>query len=308
MAGQFHDFNLTIDRGTLEESGFMSKRALQDFPKSFCSLIASHTQGIGITEFPEYVYSLAISTRRRVVKVDFYRENAVLAQLKLMSESLSDTWIPSVGEWFLIYGDENYKPRFSCYVKESRVVSSSILEKEINKLKLIDHFDITIKNSDKFEVSINNDESIELNGQSLIEMYLRKSLITQGQPQWKGINKSSSSHYHLLQQKMNLLGGVTDIDLLKINRGKKNSFIELKRSYIDPEKWLPFKADAGGYKLLSEFAKINDGDVLVAYWKRQTNPWHEDLNKIKILRYEQEGFRFIEYLNFKDFVNKYLLD
>ncbi len=240
--------------------------------------------------------------------MNYYRDNALLARLKQISSELEQTWIPAVGEWLLVYGDEKYIPKFTCHVKELNVMTSELVFTGINQLKLVDHIILTIKDLNQFEIKINTEPAITLNGDSLIELYMNKSLISQGRPTWKGINKSSSSHYHVLQQRMNLLGGVIDIDLMRINPHRGNLFFELKRSYIEPEKWMPFRADLGGYKLLSDFAEKNNGKLFIVYWKRQLNPWHEDLSKIKILQYINEEFRFIEYLNYSEFVEKYLLN
>jgi hypothetical protein len=240
--------------------------------------------------------------------LNYYRDNALLARLKQISSELEQTWIPAVGEWLLVYGDEKYIPKFTCHVKELNVMTSELVSKGINQLKLVDHIILTIKDLNQFEIKINTEPAITLNGDSLIELYMNKSLISQGRPTWKGINKSSSSHYHVLQQRMNLLGGVIDIDLMRINADRGNLFFELKRSYIEPEKWMPFRADLGGYKLLSDFAEKNNGKLFIVYWKRQLNPWHEDLSKIKILQYINGEFRFIEYLNYSAFVEKYLLN
>jgi len=230
----------------------------------------------------------------------------LLANLKLISPELHKTWIPSVGEWMLVYGDKNYEPRFTCHVTERKIVKSQTFLQGINALQLAEHIDLTILDLEKFEVKFGEEAAIQVTGDSLIEMYMEKSLIASGKPKWKGINSNASSHYHVLQQRMNLIGGVTDVDLMKFNLGKKNMFFELKRSYIEPENWMPFKADAGGYKLLAKFAEKNNGELFVVYWKRQQNPWLEDLSKIKILKYSNDTFQFLEYLNFSNFAEKYL--
>ena len=240
--------------------------------------------------------------------MNYYRDNALLFKLKEISGELEQTWIPAVGEWLLVYGDQKYLPKFTCHVKEANALSLTLDPREINQLKLFDHISLTINALDEFEVTFNDQTARTLNGDSLIELYISNLLINKGRPTWKGINKNSSSHYHVLQQRMNLIGGVTDIDLMRLDPDHGNSFFELKRSYIEPDKWMPFHADIGAYKLLSGFAERNNGKLFIVYWKRQQNPWHEDLSKIKILQYVNSEFKFIEYLNYSEFVRKYLLN
>lgn len=75
-------------------------------------------------------------------------------------------------------------------------------------------------------------------------------------PAQKSINDKSSSPYHDWQRvHMGNSVVVADIDLLRLENGVPTEIIELKRSFIDIEKWEPYQKDYRNFCLISKLAR-----------------------------------------------------
>lgn len=57
---------------------------------------------------------------------------------------------------------------------------------------------------------------------------------------------------------------VADIDLIRYQGEEIREIIELKRSYIDIEKWEPYKQDYKNFILLSKLARRRELDFLLS--------------------------------------------
>ena len=83
-----------------------------------------------------------------------------------------------------------------------------------------------------------------ISSKELWKMFQGYGLKMNEMPAQKSINDKSSSPYHDWQRvHMGNSVVVADIDLLRLENGVPTEIIELKRSFIDIEKWEPYQKD-----------------------------------------------------------------
>lgn len=91
----------------------------------------------------------------------------------------------------------------------------------------------------------------------------------------KSVNRYTSNEFHDWQRK-NLPGRfvLQDIDTWALawsdsqNNYEPIAIVELKRSYITPEKWTPFQADKPNYLALHKLAKRADLPLWIVYFQK----------------------------------------
>lgn len=82
----------------------------------------------------------------------------------------------------------------------------------------------------------------------------------------KSKNDSLSSAFHIWQRECLRIGIFVDIDLIRMHDNKVVELIELKRSYIDFNKWNPYNADINNFAILSNFCnKLGDVDFHIVF-------------------------------------------
>jgi DNA-directed RNA polymerase alpha subunit len=143
------------------------------------------------------------------------------------------------------------------------------------------------------------------NGISLYEEYLKKNLVLDGSYKGKPFNSKASSSYHIWQSKQRFTGGITDIDLLRLdNKNNPIELFEIKRSKIAIDSWKPYYNDRGGYEILSTFCKIENLDFSIVYYHYSTEELIEDITKLMVMR-KLEGFNFkkLGTYNLKEFID-----
>jgi hypothetical protein len=88
----------------------------------------------------------------------------------------------------------------------------------------------------------------------------------------KGLNEYSSNEFHRWQRN-NLPTSVViqDIDAWLIfveEQDRPKVLLELKRSFIPPQSWTPFEADAPNYRALIRLAQRASLPLRVVYWQK----------------------------------------
>ena len=79
-------------------------------------------------------------------------------------------------------------------------------------------------------------------------------------------NDSLSSAFHIWQRECLRIGIFADIDLIRMRDNKVVELIELKRSYIDFDKWNPYNADINNFAILSNFCnKLGNVDFHIVF-------------------------------------------
>lgn len=102
----------------------------------------------------------------------------------------------------------------------------------------------------------------------MIDMFAKygiKAKLENRTPQ-KRKNDSLSSAFHIWQRECLRIGIFADIDLIRMHDNKVVELIELKRSYIDFDKWNPFNADINNFAILSNFCNsLGDVDFHIVF-------------------------------------------
>lgn len=100
----------------------------------------------------------------------------------------------------------------------------------------------------------------------------------------KYLNDKTSSAYHKWQRAS--LGAdltVSDIDLWRLDCNNNPEIIyELKRSYYDLERWVPFKDDYRNFKILSNLCNKAGIKFKILYNQRIKNPFQDNIDRLKI--------------------------
>ena len=206
--------------------------------------------------------------------------------------------------WILAYGDSDCEPRLLVLVSGGREeeLEDDITEKEYAALDILSciskgasipwlfiRFPVdveAISNVMAFHPS-NGFEKLELD--ELKEIYARAGLPISKTPTAKYLNDRSSSAYHNWQRHQ--LGRslkVTDIDLINIKDGEIFAFYELKRSFIDLDRWQPYRDDYPNFVLLSKIATKVGLSFRIAYNVRTKDPWNDDISRIKVFGFMHE--------------------
>jgi hypothetical protein len=234
--------------------------------------------------------------------MEFYKGNKLLNELNLNSNFKS----PPNGVWCLLYADSSNHSVLNLRVYESEKVFTKYRD-FFPLFKSLPASELIISGQDSFKLKWSNSSNFELfNSDSLYQEYLEKNLVLGDSYKGKPFNSKASSFYHIWQSKQRFIGGVTDIDLLRLD--DKNNPIELfeiKRSKILLDSWNPYFNDKGGYEILASFCKAENIDFTIIYYHYSTEELIEDVTKLMVIK-KLEGFNFkkLGVYNFKEFISR----
>ncbi len=96
---------------------------------------------------------------------------------------------------------------------------------------------------------------------------------------------------------------VTDIDLLRVNSSSvPTEIIELKRSRVSLDMWLPYERDYHNFFLLSNLANMTGCKMYIVYNKKNSNVEYEDISKLKIFNFDirDRMYGYWKLLGYKD--------
>ncbi len=220
--------------------------------------------------------------------MEFYKGNKLLNELNLNSNFIS----PPTGVWCLLYADDLNKPVLNLRVYESE----SIFNKYKNffpLFKSVTASELIINGEDSFMLKWSNSSNFDLfSGKSLYQEYLQKNLVLNDSYRGKPFNSKASSFYHIWQSKQKFVGGVTDIDLLRLGNGNEPiELFEIKRSKISVDSWKPYYDDKGGYEILANFCEIENLDFTIVYYHYSTAELVEDITRLMVMK-KLDGFNF----------------
>jgi len=234
--------------------------------------------------------------------VEFYKGNKLIRELELDTSFIC----PPNGVWNLLYADKLNHP-----VLNLRVFESNKLFYQYKDLfptfQSIPVGELVIIGQNSFSVKWpNSKDFVSYSGNSLYQEYLKRELVLQTDYVGKPFNSRASSFYHVWQSKQRFVGGITDIDLLRVD-GQCNpiELFEVKRSRISVDSWKPYFDDRGGYDILDNFCSLENLEFTIVYYYFLPNKSLEDLNSLLILK-KLNGFNFtkIGIYNLKDFKMK----
>lgn len=220
--------------------------------------------------------------------MDFYRGNKLLAKLKTYSNFIC----PPNGVWNLLYANEKNYPVLNLRVYESNDLFDTY-KNAFPKFRSVPSSDLIIEGVDSFKVKWSDSKTfMSFNEDSLYEEYLQRNLILSGTYAGKPFNSKPSSAYHIWQSKRRFKGGITDIDLLRLDdKGDLIELIEIKRSKISINSWNPYYNDRGGYEILDNFCRLEGLELTIVYYFFSVNDATEDISKIVVIK-KQKGFSF----------------
>lgn len=92
---------------------------------------------------------------------------------------------------------------------------------------------------------------------------------------------------------------VADIDLIRYQREMPREIIELKRSYINIEKWEPYKQDYKNFILLSKLAERRQLDFFIVYNHRTKTPFYDDISRLKIFEFDHRMQPYCRFLGYE---------
>lgn len=123
----------------------------------------------------------------------------------------------------------------------------------------------------------------------------------------KPINSHASNVYHLWQINSGLDIITSDIDLMHINSNMDITDVyELKRSYIDINKWEPFPADFNNFILLSKLFNKSNINFYIMFNQYHKLPYVDDIKVVKLYKVKFEDKLVIESLGKLD-ISDFLL-
>jgi hypothetical protein len=242
--------------------------------------------------------------------MSYYKTNAVY-QLLENTPQHQFRWV-SGNAWSLIYGDGKSNP-LACilisgksWAYQKGIFALMKRVSEVSGLPFITiTFDDLATDIDQVVVSVNGsiENSISLN--ALRDIFESFGLPVKNGKASKAINDASSSAYHKWQREN--LGSITvsDIDLFRKSSDRTSGeIIELKRSYIQLEKWTPFSADFANFNLLLAISKKCGLELTIAYNLREKNPFRDDASMLSIFKYNKiDTPTFVGTYKFEDFVS-----
>jgi hypothetical protein len=230
--------------------------------------------------------------------MDYYKSNAIY-------EHIETNQIPNfkfcVGNmWQLVYGDSNCEPKLLVLA----IGSSSIGYDNKLSINEIDAYNLLKQLADKRELPLvcikfntelegiervkkyndTEEQGAEITLSELSGLFAESGLPVSNTSTAKYLNDRTSSAYHKWQR--GHLGRsltVSDIDLWNLNNdGSIKRVIELKRSFIDINRWKPYPDDYRNFQLISKTVlpcRIRFG---IVYNVRHKNPFNDDISRIKV--------------------------
>lgn len=242
---------------------------------------------------------------------DYYAGNGVYEYLIECEEKDKFYWT-SGKLWLLVYGDERYDPKVLTVASENCLgnrttneernavrVAQRITERTMVPVNFI-RFDPE-KDMDTVQYWEPGMKDIpEISSERLKKRLMLYGLKMNEIMAHKSINDKSSSPYHDWQRKnMGDSVVVADIDLVRYDESGPLEIIELKRSYIDIDKWEPYKQDYRNFILISKLARARNLDFYIVYNRRVKEPFYDDVSKLKIFEFDHRMQTYCHLLGYK---------
>lgn len=201
--------------------------------------------------------------------------------------------------WLLVYGDECFVPKVLTVASGSRLGVNTTDEERMAVHvagQIIQGTNIPVNfirfDSDKPVETIQYWESkmkclSEISSEELKNRFARYGLKMNDIMTHKSINDRSSSPFHDWQRKnMGDSVVVADIDLVRYRNNVPVEIIELKRSYIELERWEPYPVDYKNFILLSKLSHARGLQFYIVYNKRIKTPFYDDVSRLKIFEFD----------------------
>ena len=213
--------------------------------------------------------------------------------------------VPTKGTWHLIYSDCDYGAKWQFHVLDLDLAGFLDIH-QLPRLPSLPGLDLWFSNDGFFSVrEWDSDKILRLNSESLFEFFFELGLVLESGVKSKEFNVASSSRYHEWQSQQLFTGGITDIDLFRLNdSGHIVEIVEVKRSRVPLSRWSPYPADRGGYEILHKLSKKLSFRFSVVYYQFDPPRQYENIDLLKIFR-KENGFKFVElgYFSFAQFVS-----
>ena len=136
----------------------------------------------------------------------------------------------------------------------------------------------------------------ELTPDQLADVYRGFGLFIVEKESGKTINKQYSNVYQKWQMKIGYGLTGSDIDIMKLKNDTIVSVYELKRSFINIEKWKPYPADFHNFILLSKLFNKCGIAFYIVYNHRQEKPFFDDISKLKVYKIDAREKNFYSLL------------
>lgn len=249
----------------------------------------------GIAHAEESIYR---SDKGDHMAVGYYAGNGVYEYLTKCEKKDNFFWTSGT-LWLLVYGDENFEPKVLTVASENKLGERTTVEEKnavhaaqcivkgtgvpINFIR----FDPekTMETIQYWEPGMK--DIPEISSEGLKNILMLYGLKMNEVMVHKSINDKSSSPYHDWQrQNMGDSVVAADIDLVRHDKGKPLEIIELKRSYIDIDKWEPYQQDYKNFILISKLAKKRHIDFYIVYNRRIKKPFFDDVSRLKIFEFD----------------------
>lgn len=219
---------------------------------------------------------------------NYYRGNLLLDYLS--ANQLF--FVPANGTWIILYADTNDNALLMLRVYDNQNLFET---KRISTrwFEDIPFGEIVIKESNSFAIRWQFQQKFQMVTQD--ELYLefqKRNLVLSKSYLGKPFNSKASSRYHIWQSQNKFVGGITDIDLLRLDAvGNPIEIIEIKRSRISPEIWKPYFQDRGGYEILEKFCEKFSLEFSIIYYHFDPKNRIEDIQNLTLFR-KKKGFNF----------------
>lgn len=247
----------------------------------------------------------------------YYSSNALYSHIE--TKDCPDFFWVSGNSWSLLYRDSNGYPKVVVFVSgNSSAKMDRVGRERMLRLRKLTH-ELAARAGSLFG-TIEFDDNVErvsevvLNGEltsvdGLKAWFADCSLPVQADGgALKAINDASSSAYHNWQRAALGRITVTDLDLIRIDleTGHIKILYELKRSYIELDKWTPFSAYYPNFNLLSIFAEMAKISFNIVYNVRYKSPnFYDDVSMLSIFSYSRrEGSKRIAFISLDDFIER----
>lgn len=231
--------------------------------------------------------------------MDFYRRNSFVDIL----ENAKSYKILKEGQWLLVYGDRENKPKVLIYLSEYDNLNyeNRSLKHDESEFLLYTEKLSKISNIPYLYVRFNKDFQIlnevmimehgrflKLTIDEYKEIIIRYGIIKNNKISKKQINSKASSVYHVWQMNCGLDITTSDIDLFKVDKDSNIlEILELKRSIIKMDDWEPFVADYNNFRLISNViyqTNISFYIIFNDYYKKPV--YYDDPSLLKIYKVE----------------------
>lgn len=248
----------------------------------------------------------------------YYQTNAIYKYI--IDNEISNYVFSGENIWMLLYGDSSYVPKlllvvsatdeksyneksFSVEEKRAMEIASRLARKAgiENKVMRYSWDDSVLKKVQYMDYQTERISEIDIN--QLKQLFVRCDLEIKTADVHKKINDRASSPYQEWQRdNLGNLISVIDLDLLKLNSdGDVITLYELKRSYIELEKWQPFVNDYPNFILQSNFCAKIGCEFRIVYNRRIKDPFSDDISELKIFSFSDDDAKYIETITDKEF-------